>query len=134
MQQPVHTCPSTQLLAAKLCRHRGCRAAQCLFRNRCGQMDLPPGTAEQDVAKFDGRYTLTVGSLNAKLDELVLVGGGRGAAPHAAEQAAERRVEKGGQAVMGRKAAVLAELMQLTTPRQMRWIVQIILGNLKARL
>ena len=50
------------------------------------------------------------------------------------EQAAERRGEKGGQAVAGRKAAVLAELMQLTTPRQMRWIVQIILGNLKARL
>ena len=50
------------------------------------------------------------------------------------EQAAERRGEKGGQAVAGRKAAVLAELMQLTTPRQMRWIVQIILGNPKARL
>lgn len=50
------------------------------------------------------------------------------------EQAAERREEKGGQAIAGRKAAVLAELMQLTTPRQMRWIVQIILGNLKARL
>ena len=97
-------------------------------------MDLPPGTAADDIGKFDGRYTLTVGALNAKLDELVLVGGGRGAAPAAAEQAAERRGEKGGQAVAGRKAAVLAELMQLTTPRQMRWIVQIILGNLKARL
>lgn len=97
-------------------------------------MDLPPGTAAADVGKFDGRYTLTVGALNAKLDELVLVGGGRGAAPAAAEQAAERRGEKGGQAVAGRKAAVLAELMQLTTPRQMRWIVQIILGNPKARL
>ena len=109
-------------------------AAQCLFRNRCGQMDLPPGTAAEDVAKFDGRYTLTVGALNAKLDELVLAGGGRGAAAHAAEQAAERRAEKGSQATMGRKAAVLAELMQLTTPRQMRWIVQIILGSLKARL
>ena len=50
-------------------------------------MDLPPGTAVADVGNFDGRYTLTVCALNAKLDELVLVGGGRGAAPAAAEQA-----------------------------------------------
>lgn len=86
MRKRLHAPAPATLLVCKV-SNAPWRCVQCLFRNRCGQMDLPPGTAAEDVGKFDGRYTLTVGALNAKLDELVLVGGGRGAAPAAAEQA-----------------------------------------------
>ncbi|KAK9834174.1 hypothetical protein WJX81_005346 [Elliptochloris bilobata] len=105
----------------------------CLF-TRCKYHDKPKRPMDEAVAaEYDGRFTLTVGKLNDKLDELVVAGGGRGAAAHA-EKVAERRGEKGGQAAKAAKAAVLRELMDLTTPRQMRWIVQIILGNLKVGL
>lgn len=85
-------------------------------------MDKPRGTA--DAEKFKGRFTLTVGKLNELLDELVVAGGGRGAPMQ------QREAEAG--AVVGKKATVLRSVMQATTPKQMRWIVLIILGNLKA--
>ncbi len=86
-------------------------------------MDKPKGTKDTE-GRFKGRFTLTVGDLNAKLDELVAAGGGRGVAVR----------QQGGDnaAAAGKRAAVLRSLMQATTPTQMRWIVQIIIGNLKA--
>ena len=86
-------------------------------------MDKPKGTKDTE-GRFKGRFTLTVGDLNAKLDELVAAGGGRGIAVR----------QQGGDnaAAAGKRAAVLRSLMQATTPTQMRWIVQIIIGNLKA--
>lgn len=98
-------------------------ASQTILRGRCGQMDKPKGTKDTE-GRFKGRFTLTVGDLNAKLDELVAAGGGRGIAVR--QQGADSA------AAAGKRAAVLRGLMQATTPTQMRWIVQIIIGNLKA--
>ena len=77
-------------------------------------MDKPKGTKDTE-GRFKGRFTLTVGDLNAKLDELVAAGGGRGIAVR--QQGADNA------AAAGKRAAVLRSLMQATTPTQMRWIV-----------
>ena len=99
---------------------------QHIFRHRCEFPDLPASASREDAEAYLGRFTLKVGALNALLDELVVAGGsGYGRAAKAAAQ--------GGGGAAATKADVLSRMMRQTTPKQMRWVVQIILGNLKAR-
>ena len=99
---------------------------QHIFRNRCGYLDLPVSASHEDAEVYKDRFNLKVGALNALLDELVVAGGsGYGRAAKASAQ--------GSGTAAATKADVLGRMMRSTTPKQMRWIVQIILGNLKAR-
>ena len=102
---------------------------QHIFRHRCEFPDLPASASREDAEAYLGRFTLKVGALNALLDELVVAGGsGYGRAAKAAAQG-----DSGAGAAAATKADVLSRMMRQTTPKQMRWVVQIILGNLKAR-
>ena len=68
---------------------------------------------------------LTVGELNSQLDKLArsdAAGAGRGAAADAETRA------KAGDLRIG----ILRHLLRVTTPRQMRWIVRLILREMKA--
>ena len=97
---------------------------QHIFRYRCAYLDLPAGATHEDDEAYAKRFHLKVGALNALLDELV-VAGRFGRAAKASAQ--------GGGGAAATKADVLGRIMRQTTPKQMRWIVQIILGKLKAR-
>ncbi len=97
---------------------------QRIFRHRCEYPDLPASASREDAEAYLGRFTLKVGALNALLDELVVADrSGRFA----------KASPQGGGAAAATKADVLGRIMRQTTPKQMRWIVQIILGKLKAR-
>ncbi len=100
---------------------------QHIFRHRCEYPDKPASASHEDAEAYTGRFHLKVGALNALLDELVVAGGsGYG-------RAAKASAQGGGGAAAATKADVLSRMMRQTTPKQMRWVVQIILGNLKAR-
>ena len=91
-----------------------CAWEQYLFRNNCGRQAGTPAESE-----------LTIGELNRQLDRLArsdAAGAGQGAAADAANRA------KAGEVRVG----ILRHLLRITTPRQMRWIVQLILRELKA--